>query len=464
MKKRTLSIWLVTIIAILAVMPVGASGLSNLVGNVKAMFWGVTKFYSTPKANFRVTERLSKDSSNCPELDFVYWNGQKPFYGDSILDIGILIKSGTPTSKKFRAYITDSTKVINISNEKRAKKDKWDFGGLRLLDGFEGKYGFVSLDAKTLTPGDYDIYVAVEKDGNYENFGEDSIPIRIGYPLDKTIGALQNAPDEILAQWGLVATYEDVVQSDTSSKASFRLEIDGQVRPINVWGKPRIGRFLGFFSDYAREAVAEITDIQGETVSARWVENGRNISAFKPGELTPAWVVWGEVHSTKGDAPLTAEQEENLKTYPSIERGMILEMAQSPTGVKHLKEKYRKGMSRKIMEDYQNWTAMKHDWTLAPTEMWMPEQVIKKLRVIRVGSGVPAIAIHSAAIETVNRAGFGNGIMGIFAQMARRPDRFNLSAEAYAESSSKAEQWQSQSQWQQQDQNQNQDQSVQIDP
>jgi hypothetical protein len=105
---------------------------------------------------------------------------------------------------------------------------------------------------------------------------------------------------------------------------------------------------------------------------------------------------------------------------------MVYEMFQA--GVVHLNEPFKKNTSLDYQQMYQNWTAAKHTYVLAPTESYVPEVKAKQLRVVRLGpGGIPIVKVDEATVSRVDSPGLWSGLSYIIGQRVHRPDRTSVS-------------------------------------
>ncbi|MFA6492986.1 MAG: hypothetical protein WCV58_02545 [Patescibacteria group bacterium] len=370
-----------------------------------------------------------------------YWKEGAPVFAGTVLRIGVLLTTGSEDGRRFAICVTDPGKVVgNLSGEADFESDlnKDKNGGLRVLGTFVGKYGLVELNTYDLEPGTYFLYSYALNSRKAWKFSENAIAIQIAPSLSEMIPALQNEPDEILKTWGLASypTLEEVVGQRDQSSAFFDISFadGGKMSSVKMPGRPSVGRILGVFTDDELLGIAKIDSISDGVVrsssSSKFLHNVQG----RESQLKAAWVIRTEVYSTKGNRDITLKQHQNLMTFPDGPVGsatfglqnMVYEMFQA--GVVHLNEPFKKNTSLDYQQMYQNWTAAKHTYVLAPTESYVPEVKAKQLRVVRLGpGGIPIVKVDEATVSRVDSPGLWSGLSYIIGQRVHRPDRTSVS-------------------------------------
>jgi len=440
MKRRTLIYMVVALFAIAA----GAASASKL----SVMLYGENYILRTPSTQAAVAEIYSDEAAKHASMAFRYNNSGYPVIPGNQLRLDLLIRTGAMDERQFRVYRTDATRTLRTDQpDQPLPKDrpKTEIGGMEYLGEFQGLAATLWVDTNTWEPGStVSVVIYVLKKDKYQPFGDGIFSFQVGPTIGDLLKAMKGASDETLKAWGLESyTYEESFQTDVSNRTHLQIQFaDGSSTKITVMGKPKPGRYLGFFSDSRQEGVIQVSRVEGDTVytnsSARFLQSFRGHES----DLTPAWVVWAEVHSTKGERELDAEQRRNLATYPDDGpgtptngvRNMALEMAQSPTGVKHLRAPYAKNTSARVQADYQLWTAEKHTFVVAPQEMWVPEVAVRQVKAIRLSSGMPGLKIEAPVLQQVSHPGIANAMGAVLAMAVRHPDKISLSNDSRSNS------------------------------
>lgn len=454
MKRRTLIVCLIALVAIILVGLVPAQA-----SLAKDILWGKSRVYVYPGGILRVTGYLPPEVAGNPVLAIRYKQADAPVYAGTRLRFDWISSDNTALGRRMGLLVSDPSAVVPWQRGMRT--EKYEFGGLRLVDEYYGKYGSTSIDTTGMEPGPIFAYLAVWQKGKYHRYGEIIADLEIAPPLQEVIPAMKDADDETLKQWGLVATktLEEVVGQRDQMPATFDLHLagGGVLRGVRVKGRPEAGRTLGICNKTSLIQVCPVTQVEGNQIYTS------TNSAFMTGQdvhaLRVAWVVKVRVHHLKGARQLTAQQERNLTTFPSELQPAMREMATSEPPVKHLLEPYRKGQARQLWADYQLYTMGLATWTKAPYDEYVPETRMKEVRVITLApSGLPIVQVKEASRETVTQP----GIFRIVWQL--NPIR-NNNRQDQAQGQGQS-QGQEQNQQQQQEQQQEQDQTaaVSIDP
>jgi len=429
MKRCSLIVMVLLLLGVAA----GAASASKL----SVMLYGESYVSTTPAVQVARTEIYSDEARKSASMNFRYNNQGVPVIPGNQLRLDILIRTGAMDERKFRVYRTDEARTLRTDQPLPKNRACNEIGGMEYLGEFQGLAATLRVDTNTWEPGStVSVAIYVLKKDKYQPFGDGVVSFQVGPRIEDLLAAMKDASDETLKAWGLESyTYEESFQTDVSNKTHLRIHCaDGWSATFPVMGRPKPGRYLGFFSDERLEGVVQISRVDGDTVYTE--SNSGFLRAFgdNPHGLTAAWVVWAEVHSTKGDRQLDAEQLRNLATYPDDGpgtptngvRNMAMEMAQSPTGVKHLRQPYSVNSSARVQADYQLWTAEKHTFVVAPQDMWVPEVAVRKVKAIRLASGIPGLTIASTTIERISHPGIANAIGMVLAMAVRHPDRISL--------------------------------------
>lgn len=458
--RSTLRTLLLTAIVIAMAAPAQASWLSS-------MLFGRHYERVEPGITISVDEYFPPEWDASSELSFRYHKETDKVFAGTVLKIGAFITTNSDADAKFAIRITDE-KMMNSDlsgklNFRLPARDGID--GLRTLGTFRGKYGSVELDTSDIGPGTKYLYVMVIKRGKYQKFSEKGMALLFAPPLTKVSKSLENASEATLRDWGLESypTLEEVVGKRDDSAARFDVKFadGGKIPSVTMPGRPEIGRLLGVFTKETLAGVARIDSFDGRVVrsnsSSKFLQSLQGCER----ELQLAWVVQAEVYSTKGNRQMTKQQYCNLMTYPDGPvgsatfglRNMVKEMFEA--GVVHLNAPFKKNTSLDYQQMYQNWTAQKHTYVLAPTEAYVPEHRMREVRVVRLSAGgVPVVKVDAATKTRVDTQGLWGGVAYIIGQRVRRPDRIDV----------KNGNTISVSQSQQQQQEQQQQQDVAVDP
>lgn len=467
--RRTLSITVVTIIAILAVIPAQASWVSE-------MLWGRHREYTTAGITYAVDEKIPARWSSDSVLSTRYWKEGAPVFSGTVLRIGVLLNTGTADGRKFAICVSDPNCVVgDLSGRENfdynMKKDS--LGGLRILGTFGGKYGVVDYDTTSVEPGTIFLYTYALKGRKYEKFSEQAIMIPIAPPLEEVLPAMRNEPEEVLRQWGLESypTLEEVVGSVDSTPSRFNVYFadGGKLSDVDIAGKPSIGRYLGVFTSGELTGVARVDSIEGETIRSNSKSQFLTSLTGRESQLRVAWVVKVRVYTEKVvNRSMTPEQYKNWMSFPDSSdpnssvfglRNAVREMYDA--GMVHLNEPYKKNTSLHYWQMYQG-RVPEYTWSKAPEqEAYVPCAKMREVRCVRLApGGIPVIKLNEAKISKLDTQGLWPGVAYIIGQRVHRPDRIDIKNTANAPTNVDIDMSQSQ----QQQQQQQQDQSVAIDP
>lgn len=463
--KRTLSISLILIAIIVMALPAHASWLS-------ALLFGRHTEYHMPGITYSIDEKLPAEWKDNAALDTRYWNGQTPIFQKTLLDIGVLIESGTASEREFRIYVTDPTKAIPLGAKLPKKRPESEIGGLRLLGEFRGKYGKVSLDTTDIEPGSIFLYAYVKQGRRYEKFGEQALSLRIAPPLEVVVTALKDAPDETLKEWGLESypTVKEITRMTTKlipdeDTAPVKFDVlfkdGGKMEGVQIAGRPQVGRVLGIFSMDALLVPARVTQINNNTIYVDVVSDCLRPYAGRENEILLAWVVKVYKYQLTGKKALDAEQQRNLMTYPDGPpgsetfgmRNMMVDMATLvpdgplynsegkeilPDTIVHLRAPFAKNSSAMYQLAAQVMYGQHEHWVTAPyqptenspkmkmVESYVPEIVTETIRCVRLAAGgVPVVKVDEATSQVCFTPGLSTGAGILLGELFHKPNNTN---------------------------------------
>lgn len=437
MRTRISTLIILLVIAIVALTPTTseASWVSELI-------LGVQREYREAGIIYSIDEFIPEEWLSDSTLNFRYNQPDKPIFRGTELHIGVTLTTGSPDGRKFAICITDPKSVVGDTSG----RENWNLpkntnlGGMKILGTFVGKYGYVEFNTAGLNVGTTYLFVYALKGSKYEKYSEQMIPLRIAPSLPKMVRAMKDAPEPVLAAWGLESykTLEEFVGPSRLQNCTFdvRFADGGYVNGLYMSGAPTTGRFLGVYDNNNLLGVFSIDEFDGKTVRSM---TKSNFITRARGTIRCAYVVRSRVYSVKGQRELTPEERENLKTYPDSTdprnpvyglRNAVCEMATSPTSVKHLTP-YVKNSSADIWRQYQVWTAEKESWMAVPeTDCLVLEKSMREFRVVRLSAGgIPVIKLDEAKVSVVNTPGVSglvSGLLYVAGQAARRPSTTNV--------------------------------------
>lgn len=430
--RRTL-IFLFVIIAVLAVIPAQASWVSEIL-------FGRHREYTAAGITYAVDEYIPARWANDSALSVRYWKEGAPVFAGTVLRIGVLLNTGSEDGRIFAICITDPDAVVGATNSRNVKFDlnKDRQGGLRTLGTFVGKYGVAELDTTGFQPGTYFLYSYAVKSRKSWKFSEQAIAIQIAPPLEEVLPAMQNASEEVLRAWGLESypTLQDIVGRVDSTASCFSVYFadGGRMNDVQIEGSPQVGRYLGVFTSDELAGVVRVDGLSDGVVQSSSSSRFLQKLSSRESDLRLHWVVKTQVYSTKGDCQMTAEQYRNLMTFPDDcrpgsptfgLRNMVKEMFEA--GVVHLNQPFQKNTSLDYQQMYQNWTAKKHTWTVAPIEAYIPYEKTRQVRCVRLGpGGVPIVKIAEATVDHQYTPGLWNGLAYIIGQRIQRPSNISV--------------------------------------
>ncbi len=369
---------------------------------------------------------------NDPALATRYWNG-KPIFAGTTVKIGVLIQNGATTGRVFSIWISDPSSTMKFDASK-ARSDDMQYAGLRMLDKFVGKYGQAELDTSDMKAGTYFVYIAVLRDGKHQPFGEKALAIHIAPPFPDMAKALQNASDKTLDAWGLEATLMDVAPSKDLSPARFDICFSdgGSVKSVRIVSHPTPGRVLGIYQNGRLIGGARVSRVDGDQVysesSSKFLKQVEGCQST----LTVAWIMKYQVYTTDQVRALSAEEQAFVSACPIVDlreplRGML------GRNVIHVPYKWRE-RSRADKDYWAKWaphwwgiwqaiTVDKFTWGLEPIHL--PDEVIKRTRVISLAGGIPVVDISEVTRERTDTGGVLS-VLGI----VKRPDSINNSSQS----------------------------------
>lgn len=460
MRVRTLIIVIAVAVAISA-----APARATMFGQLGEIFFGRHREFVTPSITFGIDEHLPAEWKDNARLDTRYWSGQTPVFQGTVLKIGVFVTSGKAAADEFFVYRTAPERAIQYGD--RQKRPETEIGGLHFFDAFTGRYGQVTWDTTDTGPGTYFLWVYVKKNRRLQRFSETAVAIHIAPPLLEVTEALADAPEPVLAAWGLESypTLAQVTGAGDSAPAKFTLVFkDGsELRGVSVAGRPAVGRVLGVFTQSALLGVLRISQVKGKSVYTD--ANPKILDLIHdPKAVRVAWVVKARVYSDGPARELDAEEKKVLATFPDSDdptssvfglRNAVAEMATALHPVVHLKSlrRYIPNTAANYWRMYQVWTASKSTWTLAPQDVFVPEAVANKMCCVRLAAGgVPVIKINPATATVEIRPGLTTGAGILLGAIFHRPDRTTISASATGGSATGGNATATQSQQQQQEQ------------
>lgn len=469
--RRTLT-FVFMVIVILTVIPAQASMVSDPGDYLQEKHRTFYRAHSEVGVTLGLPIEWSDYTADC----FKYWEEKDVIYAGSTIQLDILIKYGDVLkAQRFRVFASDPSAVLKTTDKEGAKSQKeLEFAGLRDEGEYYGRYARINLDTTNYTPGIYFLYIATPKMDKYHLWGEESIKFVIAPPLPEMVEKLKGGSEETLKKWGLESypTLQEVAGQVDSVYSCFSIYFadGGRMNNVQITGSPEIGRYLGVITAGELVGVVRIDSVEGNVVRSNSDSRFLQKLQGRERDFQLPWMIRVEVYSTKQSRLLTAEEQKNLETHPDSKdpqspvfglRNAVLEMGTAPSPVYHLDHPYVKNTSADIWRQYQNWTASKHTYIMAPQEAYVPCAKAREVRCVRLSAGgIPVIKNMVADREEVTYQGLWGGLAYIIGQRVRRPDRINVSASAKAPTKIDIDV----SQEQQQQQQQQQDQSVAIDP